>query len=116
MEALAEPYTEKYTGIIGDIRLKVPYGKIVVERCAAEGYSGGGIIIPDKYKKKPQEGIVRCVGPGRRATKTGVRIDMEIQVGDHVLFEGYQGTQIGLGGRNFMFLEDTDILGVFDPD
>ena len=49
--------------------------KVVVEPVEGEDMSPGGIILPDTAKKKPQEGIVVAVGPGKVLAGLLKRID-----------------------------------------
>ena len=49
----------------------------------------GGIIIPDTAKEKPQEGEVIAAGAGKM--EKGVRVPLDVKVGDRVLFGKYSG-------------------------
>eukprot|EP01047_Picozoa_sp_COSAG01_P074266 COSAG01_NODE_12357_length_1753_cov_2.945586_3_plen_86_part_00 len=56
-------------------------------RAVAADTTAGGIIIPDQFKSKVNEGNVIAVGPGAR-DKDGGLIPMEVKVGDTVLLPG----------------------------
>ena len=71
--------------------------------------SAGGIYIPDTAKEKPQEGTVVAVGPGR-ITDDGKRVEMEIQVGDTVIYSKYAGTEYKEGDTEYLVLREDDIL------
>ncbi len=86
---------------------------VLILRTEEEQKTAGGIIIPDTAKKKPQEGKVMAVGPGRRA-KDGKRIPMEVRVGDRVLFAKYAGTDIRINGIEHVFMNESDIMAVFE--
>jgi len=70
--------------------------------------SPGGIIIPDTAKEKPQEGEVMAVGPG--AFQDGVRVPLDIKVGDKVIYSKYGGTEVKLGGEEYQILTARDVL------
>ena len=69
--------------------------RVVVEREEAQGKTAGGIVLPDTAKDKPQKGKVLAVGDGR-ITKDGKRRDLQVKVGDHVLFTSYAGDEFKL--------------------
>ena len=61
--------------------------RIVVKANEAETTTASGLVIPDTAKEKPQEGTVVAVGPGR--FDDGVRVPMDVKVGDVVLYSKY---------------------------
>ncbi|MFL2803351.1 MAG: co-chaperone GroES [Dehalococcoidia bacterium] len=84
--------------------------RVVVEPLEGEEQmSAGGIYIPDTAKEKPQEGTVVAVGPGR-ITDDGKRVEMEIQVGDTVIYSKYAGTEYKEGDTEYLVLREDDIL------
>ncbi|MCH2310172.1 MAG: co-chaperone GroES [SAR202 cluster bacterium] len=84
--------------------------RVVVEPLEGEEQmSAGGIYIPDTAKEKPQEGNVVAVGPGR-ITDDGKRVEMEIQVGDTVIYSKYAGTEYKEGDTEYLVLREDDIL------
>ena len=85
--------------------------RVLVKRVEEEAKTKGGIIIPDTAKEKPQEGEVLSVGPGGR-DETGKRIDMDVKVGDKILFGKWSGTEVKLEGEDLIIMKESDILGV----
>ena len=57
--------------------------RVLVLRVEEEQKTGGGIIIPDTAKEKPQEGKVVDVGPGKLGDD-GKRVPLEIKAGDRI--------------------------------
>src|ERR1700751_6159064 len=55
--------------------------------------TGGGIMLPDTAKEKPQRGRVLAVGPGSR-DDSGKFVPMDLEDGDEVVFSKYGGTEI----------------------
>ena len=85
--------------------------RILVKSLEAETTTASGLVIPDTAKEKPQEGAVLAVGPGRMTDK-GVRVAMDIKVGDRVIYSKYGGTEIKHGGQEFLLLSARDVLAI----
>ncbi|NLF66742.1 MAG: co-chaperone GroES, partial [Chloroflexi bacterium] len=66
-------------------------------------------------KEKPQQGEVLAVGPGRR-DDDGDRVEMDVSVGDIVLYAKYAGTEIKVNGDKLLILKESDILAIVDSD
>jgi chaperonin GroES len=71
----------------------------------------GGLYIPDTAKEKPQQGEIMAVGPGR-VSDEGQRIEMEVKQGDKVLYGKYSGTEVTVGGEQYLILRESDVLAV----
>lgn len=71
-----------------------------------------GILLPDTAQKKSQRGVVIAVGSGK-LSDDGKRIPLEVKVGDEVLFSKYSGSEIKQDGKDYLLLDERDILGVF---
>ena len=84
-----------------------------VKVSAAEEKTAGGILLPDNAKEKPQVGEIAAVGPGKR-NDDGTRSEMEVKVGDKVLYSKYAGTDIKLGTDEYVLLAEKDILAIVD--
>ncbi len=93
------------------VTIKPLEDRIVLKASEAEQTTASGLVIPDTAKEKPQEGEVVAVGPGR-INDAGVRIPLDVAVGDKVLFSKYGGTEIKHGGEEFLILSARDILAV----
>jgi chaperonin GroES len=85
--------------------------RVVVEPLEQEEVTAGGIFVPETAKEKPQQGIVKAVGPGDR-DEDGKRIAMEVKVGDKVLFAKYSGTEMKLDGKKLLVLRESDLLAI----
>ena len=85
--------------------------KVVVEPLEGEDKSPGGIILPDTAKKKPQEGIVIAVGPGK-ILDDGKRGEMAVKKGDKVIFAKYGGTEITMDGKDLVILDQDSIYAI----
>ncbi|HIK55366.1 MAG TPA: co-chaperone GroES [Synechococcales cyanobacterium M55_K2018_004] len=85
--------------------------RVFVKVSASEEKTAGGILLPDTAKEKPQVGEVAAIGPGRRSDD-GARQEMEVKVGDKVLYSKYAGTDIKLGNEEYVLLSEKDILAI----
>ena len=95
------------------MNLKPLADRLVVEPIEQEEVTAGGIILPETAKEKPQQGKVIAAGPGRTDDK-GKRVDMEVKLGDRVLYAKYSGTEIKLDGKKVLILRESDILAVVE--
>ena len=88
-----------------------PLADRVVVRPIEEAESmRGGLYIPDTAKEKPQEGEIVAAGPGRY--EKDKRVPMEVKVGDKVLYGKYSGTEVTLGGEQYLILRESDVLAI----
>lgn len=85
--------------------------RVFVKVSASEEKTAGGIFIPDAAKEKPQVGEISAIGPGKR-NDDGTRQELEVKVGDKVLYSKYAGTDIKLGNDEFVLLSEKDILAI----
>ena len=94
------------------IGIKPLEDRIVIQVLEAEQTTASGIVIPDTAKEKPQEGRVLAVGPGR--FEDGVRVPLDVQVGDKVIFSKYGGTEVKFSGVEYLVLSARDVLAVVE--
>ena len=85
--------------------------KVVVEAIEEEGKTSGGIFLPDTAKQKPQEGKVMAIGTGR-VLDDGSRAQMQVKVGDTVVYSKYGGNEITVEGKEYLILEQDSIYAV----
>ena len=95
------------------MNLKPLGDRVVIEPTEQEEQTTTGIFLPETAKEKPQQGKVLAAGPGARK-ESGERIDMELKVGDTVLYARYAGTTIKLEGKEYLILKETDVLAVVE--
>ena len=92
----------------------IPLGdRVIVRLLEKEEKKKGGIIIPDTAQEKPQEGEVIAVGPGAR-DEDGERIEMDVAVGDRILFGKWSGTEVKIDGEDLLIMKESDIMGVIE--
>jgi len=89
------------------------HDRVIVKRTAEESMSAGGIIIPDAAKEKPSRGTIVAIGNGKVLENGDVRT-LEVKVGDVVLFGKYAGTEFKADGDEFLYMNESDIIGVIE--
>jgi chaperonin GroES len=87
--------------------------RVVVEPLEQEERTQSGLYIPETAKEKPQQGKILAIGAGRRDEK-GVRIAMDVDNGQTVLFAKYSGTEVKIDGRKLLILKESDILAIVE--
>ncbi len=87
--------------------------KVLVERLEAEAVTAGGIVLPESAKEKPQRGKIVSVGEGKTG-KDGKKIEMQVKKGDQVLFTSYAGTDIKIGDKEYLIMDESDIMAVIE--
>ena len=92
------------------ISIKPLADRVIVQPMEAETMKGN-IIIPDTAKEKPQQGKIVAVGPGR-TDDNGNRVAPEVKKGDVVLYGKYAGTEVTVGGDDFLILREGDVLAI----
>ena len=95
------------------MNLKPLHDRIIIQRVEEEEKTAGGIIIPDAAKEKPARGKVIAAGEGK-VTDNGVKVAMNVKVGDEVLFGKYAGTEVSVDGVDYLIVRQDDVFGVID--
>ncbi len=85
--------------------------RVLIKPMPSEERTKGGVILPDTAKEKPQKGEVIAVGKGK-LTDDGKRIEMEVKVGDKVLYGKYAGTEIKYEGEEYLIVKQSEILAI----
>ncbi len=80
--------------------------RVLVLPNSAEEKTAGGLYIPDTAKEKPLSGKVVAAGPGTK------EIEMEVKVGDEVLYGKYAGQELTIDGTDYLIMKQSDILAI----
>ena len=98
---------------MAQVKIRPLADKLLIKIIDDTQQTQGGIFIPDSAKEKPQKGEVVAAGPGAM-NKEGKREELEVKVGDTVLFAKYAGTDVKFDGEEFKILSEKDILAVIE--
>ena len=85
--------------------------RVLVRRIEETEEKVGGIIVPDSAKEKPTQAEVVAVGSGR-VLDDGKRVPLDLKAGDKVLVGKWSGTDVKIGGEEYLILKEDEILGV----
>lgn len=85
--------------------------RLVVEPKEQEQKTASGLVLPETAKEKPQQGTIVAAGPGRR-DDDGKRIQLDVAVGDVVLYAKYGGTEVKIDGKKVLILKESDVLAI----
>lgn len=78
--------------------------RVLIQREEQATQTATGLYIPDSAKEKPLNGKVIAVG--KEAIEAG------INEGDTVVFPKFGGTEITIGGQEYLIMSSDDILGI----
>jgi chaperonin GroES len=95
------------------MKIKPLGDKVIVQRLEAESKTAGGIVLPDSAKEKPKRGKIVAVGDGKQLDD-GSRAPMTVKKGQEVLFTSYAGTEIKMDGKEYLIMDESDILAVVE--
>jgi len=93
------------------MKIKPLGDRILIKPSPAEDKTKGGIILPDTAKEKPVVGEVVAVGPGRKSDE-GKLINLDVKVGDKVLYGKYSGTETTIDGKEYLIMRESDVFAV----
>lgn len=96
---------------MADFKIQPLADRVIVKPKEAEETTKGGIILPDTAKEKPIEGKIVAVGSGK-VTEEGKVINLNVKVGDTVLYGKYSGTEISVEGDEYLIMRESDIYGI----
>ncbi len=94
------------------VKLRPLADRVVIKPAEREEMTKSGIVLPDTAKEKPQEGFVEAVGKGRYNEQTGNRVELDVQVGDRVMYAKYAGSEVKIDEVEYLILSEKDILAV----
>ena len=93
------------------MKLRPLADKVLIERLEAESKTKGGIVIPDTAQEKPRKGKIIRLGQGK-LLEDGSRSEFQVKAGNTVLLSSYGGTEIKLDGKEYLIIEESDIMAI----
>ena len=82
--------------------------RVVLKQLEAEETTKSGIVLPGNAQEKPQQAEIIAVGPG--GIVDGKEVEMQVAVGDKVIYSKYAGTEVKLDGEEFIVVRENDIV------
>lgn len=93
------------------MKIKPLGDRVVLKKVEAEEKTASGIILTGAAKEQPQFAEVVAVGSG---VVDGKKIDMEVSIGDKVIYNKYAGTEVKLGSEEYIVLKQEDVVGILE--
>jgi len=95
------------------MKLRPLHDRVIVKRMEEERVSAGGIVIPDSATEKPVRGEIVAAGNGK-ILENGEKRDLDVKVGDTVLFGKYSGTEVKVDDEELLVMREEDIMAVIE--
>ena len=95
------------------MKIRPLHDRGVLKRLEGGEKTKSGIIIPESAKEKPLEGEIVAAGNGKILEDGSIR-NLDVKVGDKVLFSKYAGTEIKIDGEELLMMREDDILGIIE--
>ncbi len=103
--------TATATATASSLKLKPIGDRVIVQRLGSVEKTKSGLYLPDSAQEKPQEGKVIAVGSGKML-KDGKVIPLSVKAGDKIIFGKYSGSEIKVDDKEYVFLNEDDILAI----
>ena len=84
-------------------KLQPFYNNVLIKRRELGNESAGGIIITIEEGESNTDGVVVKLGPDCKFVK----------VGDHVLFDALNGTILGVGDEDLVYISEEALMGKY---
>ena len=78
--------------------------RVLIKHLKKEEVTKGGIYIPESAQSEKKEGIVVAVGTHKDGK------ELPLNIGDRVLYGGYQTDEVEVDGEKCLFVDFRDIL------
>jgi len=91
-----------------------PLSDHVVVKPIVEEKTVAGIVLPDTAHDQLGRGEVVAVGSGR-LLDNGTRAQLEVHVGEVVLYKADAGMKVRLENQDYLLLRESDIMAVMAP-
>lgn len=94
------------------MNIKPIFDRVVLLPKEAEKETKSGIILPTASQEKSQVATVIAVGKG--GIVDGKSVEMQIEVGQEVLYTKYSGTECTFDGQKYIVIKQSDILAILE--
>lgn len=84
--------------------------RLLIKRAKALS-TKNGVLLPNSVQKKPEQGTVVAIGPGKTSEEGSV-LPMEVSTGDTVLFSSYSGMEVTREDQDYLVMSEDDILAI----
>ncbi len=92
------------------MKLKPLFDRVVVKALPIKNEKIGSIILPE-ITKQPEVSEVVALGTGK---VDGKDVEFELKLGDHVIFNKFNGNEFKIGNETFTIIKEKDILAILE--
>ena len=92
------------------MNIKPLYDRVIILPESEENVTKSGIVLPSTSQERPERGSVVSVGDG--IDFDGNKKEMQVKVGDRVIFNKYAGVELKIEGKTHIVMREIDIIGV----
>lgn len=96
------------------MNIKPLFDRVVLKIEKEQTTNVGGIFLPDMSREKSQIATVVAVGQG--GIVDGNDVEMQVKVGDRVLFSKFAGTEFKYQDQDLLIIKQTDILAIINKE
>ena len=93
------------------MKIKPLGDRVVLKNAEVVEKTASGIILTGTAKEKPQFAEVVAVGSG---VVDGKEVQMEVKVGDKVIYSKYAGVEVKLEDEEYIVIKQEDIVGILE--
>lgn len=94
----------------GKMNIKPLYDRVIILPESEENVTKSGIVLPSTSQERPEKGRVVAIGDG--TDFDGNKKEMQVKVGDKVIFNKYAGVELKIEGKTHIVMREIDIIGV----
>ena len=94
------------------MKVKPLFDKVVVESVEMQEKTQSGFYLPTASQEKQQMAKIVAVGPG--GIVDGKEIQMQVKVGDKILYSKYAGSEFKIDGKELTIIRQSDILAIVE--
>ena len=92
------------------MNVKPLFDRVVVKAIPIKNEKIGNIILPE-ITKQPEVSEVVALGTGK---VDGKDVEFELKLGDHVIFNKFNGNEFKIGNETFTIIKEKDILAILE--
>ena len=92
------------------MKIKPLYDRVIILPDSEENMTKSGIVLPSTSQERPEKGRIVAIGDG--TDFDGNKKDMQVKVGDRVIFNKYAGVELKIEGETHIVMREIDIIGV----
>ena len=94
------------------MKIKPLFDRVVLKPIQNESKTSSGLVLAESNAEKPLLAQVITVGNGIEAD--GKPVEMQVNVGDKVIYSRYGGIEFKLDGQTYVIIRQSDILMVLE--